>query len=133
MNGRVPKFQVVLADLYRGPMKILHVYKDYHPIRGGIENHIRTLAEAQAAREAPAFTELQATMGVGSNDHLCDVLHCAEHRRDVRRRQHVDPFVGARAREQRHQRLRHDGVADPVRGDDQGAHDRLLLRTITEV
>lgn len=30
-------------------MKILHVYKDYHPVRGGIENHIKTLAEAQAA------------------------------------------------------------------------------------
>ncbi|MCB8982260.1 MAG: glycosyltransferase [Ardenticatenaceae bacterium] len=30
-------------------MKILHVYKDYSPIRGGIENHIKTLAEAQAA------------------------------------------------------------------------------------
>lgn len=30
-------------------MKILHVYKDYHPIYGGIENHIKTLAEAQAA------------------------------------------------------------------------------------
>ena len=30
-------------------MKILHVYKDYYPILGGIENHIKTLAEAQAA------------------------------------------------------------------------------------
>lgn len=30
-------------------MKILHIYKDYHPILGGIENHIKTLAEAQAA------------------------------------------------------------------------------------
>lgn len=29
-------------------MKILHVYKDYAPILGGIENHIRALAEAQA-------------------------------------------------------------------------------------
>lgn len=28
-------------------MKILHVYKDYYPILGGIENHIKTLAEAQ--------------------------------------------------------------------------------------
>jgi len=28
-------------------LKILHVYKDYHPIHGGIENHIKTLAEAQ--------------------------------------------------------------------------------------
>ncbi len=30
-------------------MNILHIYKDYHPILGGIENHIRVLAEAQAA------------------------------------------------------------------------------------
>ncbi|MGC9395226.1 MAG: glycosyltransferase [Anaerolineae bacterium] len=28
-------------------MKILHVYKDYYPVLGGIENHIKTLAEAQ--------------------------------------------------------------------------------------
>lgn len=28
-------------------MRILHVYKDYAPILGGIENHIRALAEAQ--------------------------------------------------------------------------------------
>ncbi|HEX7976391.1 MAG TPA: glycosyltransferase [Anaerolineales bacterium] len=30
-------------------MNILHLYKDYHPILGGIENHIKMLAEAQAA------------------------------------------------------------------------------------
>lgn len=28
-------------------MKILHVYKDYFPVLGGIENHIKMLAEAQ--------------------------------------------------------------------------------------
>ena len=31
-------------------MKILHVYKDYYPVLGGIENHIRLLAEGQARR-----------------------------------------------------------------------------------
>jgi glycosyltransferase involved in cell wall biosynthesis len=31
-------------------MRILHIYKDYYPVLGGIENHIRTLAEAQARR-----------------------------------------------------------------------------------
>lgn len=31
-------------------MKILHVYKDYFPVLGGIENHVKLLAEAQAAR-----------------------------------------------------------------------------------
>lgn len=29
-------------------MLILHIYKDYPPVLGGIENHIRVLAEAQA-------------------------------------------------------------------------------------
>lgn len=30
-------------------MKILHIYKDYFPVLGGMENHIHWLAEAQAA------------------------------------------------------------------------------------
>jgi len=30
-------------------MKVLHIYKDYAPVLGGIENHIRLLAESQAA------------------------------------------------------------------------------------
>ena len=30
-------------------MDVLHIYKDYAPVRGGIENHVRALAEAQAA------------------------------------------------------------------------------------
>ncbi len=32
-------------------MRILHLYKDYAPVLGGIENHIKMLAEAQAAQE----------------------------------------------------------------------------------
>jgi rhamnosyl/mannosyltransferase len=31
-------------------LNILHLYKDYAPVLGGIENHMRLLAEAQAAR-----------------------------------------------------------------------------------
>jgi glycosyltransferase involved in cell wall biosynthesis len=31
-------------------VKILHIYKDYYPVLGGIENHLRALAEGQAAR-----------------------------------------------------------------------------------
>lgn len=31
-------------------MRILHIYKDYYPVLGGIENHVRVLAEASAAR-----------------------------------------------------------------------------------
>ena len=30
-------------------MRILHVYKDYFPVLGGIENHIKVVAEAHAA------------------------------------------------------------------------------------
>ena len=31
-------------------MNLLHLYKDYYPVLGGIENHVRLLAESQAAR-----------------------------------------------------------------------------------
>ena len=31
-------------------MRILHIYKDYYPVLGGIENHIKLLAEGQARR-----------------------------------------------------------------------------------
>ncbi len=31
-------------------MNILHIYKDYFPVQGGIENHVRLLAEGQVAR-----------------------------------------------------------------------------------
>jgi glycosyltransferase involved in cell wall biosynthesis len=31
-------------------MEILHLYKDYYPVLGGIENHVRLLAESQAQR-----------------------------------------------------------------------------------
>ena len=36
----------------KGPnrVNILHLYKDYFPVLGGIENHLRILAEGQAAR-----------------------------------------------------------------------------------
>ena len=30
-------------------LRILHLYKDYAPVPGGIENHVRTLAKAEAA------------------------------------------------------------------------------------
>lgn len=31
------------------PIRVMHIYKDYHPVVGGIENHLRLLAERQAA------------------------------------------------------------------------------------
>ncbi len=47
-------------------MKIIHLYKDYFPVLGGIENHIRMLAEAQAAA-----------------GHAVTVLACARARRTM--------------------------------------------------
>jgi len=43
-------------------MRILHIYKDYYPILGGIENHVRVLAEAQA-RAGHHVTVLVAARG----------------------------------------------------------------------
>jgi rhamnosyl/mannosyltransferase len=37
------------ASTLQTSLRILHIYKDYFPVLGGIENHLRTLAEAQAA------------------------------------------------------------------------------------
>jgi rhamnosyl/mannosyltransferase len=33
-----------------GPISVLHVYKDYFPVLGGIENHVRLLAQEQVRR-----------------------------------------------------------------------------------
>jgi glycosyltransferase involved in cell wall biosynthesis len=46
-------------------MHILHLYKDYFPVLGGIENHIRVLAEAQAAA-GHAVTVLVCDPGPGT-------------------------------------------------------------------
>lgn len=48
-------------------MNILYVYKDYYPVLGGVENHVRTLAEAFAQR-----------------GHQVTVLACAPGRKTVR-------------------------------------------------
>ena len=52
-------------------MKILHIYKDYYPVLGGIENHIRLLAEAQA-RRGHEVTILATGPGPRT---LCEVLN----------------------------------------------------------
>jgi rhamnosyl/mannosyltransferase len=48
-------------------MRIVHIYKDYFPVVGGIENHVKQLAEAQANRGhdvAVLVTNLDATRAV---------------------------------------------------------------------
>ncbi|MCG8350573.1 MAG: glycosyltransferase [Chloroflexales bacterium] len=39
----------LLRIIFTQAMHILHIYKDYYPILGGIENHLKLLAETQAA------------------------------------------------------------------------------------
>lgn len=55
-------------------MRVVHIYKDYFPVLGGIENHIRWLAEAQAAA-GHDVTALVCAPGLRSNE---------EHRNGVR-------------------------------------------------
>ncbi len=46
-------------------MRILHLYKDYSPVLGGIENHVRVLAEAEAARGLDVTVAVCAPKGAG--------------------------------------------------------------------
>jgi rhamnosyl/mannosyltransferase len=48
--------------LLKARMRVLHLYKDYFPVRGGIEGHLRLLAEGLAAR-GHAVTALVSASG----------------------------------------------------------------------
>lgn len=48
-------------------MNILHIYKDYYPVLGGIENHVRVLAEAGVER-GHDVTVLATNTGRGARD-----------------------------------------------------------------
>lgn len=50
-------------------MRVLHVYKDYAPVVGGMENHIRLLAEAQA-RQGHDVTVLVTSQQHRSNSEV---------------------------------------------------------------
>jgi hypothetical protein len=54
-------------------------------------------------------------------DHFVDLGHAPRHRRDPFGREHLQPQAGALQVQAREQRLRHQRVADPVRGDDEDA------------
>lgn len=41
------RYRIVGSEVKTINMKILHLYKDYYPVLGGIENHIKMLAEEQ--------------------------------------------------------------------------------------
>ena len=44
-------------------MKVLLLYKDYHPVVGGIENHIRLLASGLLAEGIDASVLVTNTLG----------------------------------------------------------------------
>lgn len=50
-------------------MRILHVYKDYYPVLGGIENHLRWLACAQAQRGHDVTVLVANPQGLGTTVH----------------------------------------------------------------
>ncbi len=54
-------------------MRIVHVYKDYHPTRGGIEHHIQVLAEAQAAAGHSVRVQVASKRGQPARSSLAGV------------------------------------------------------------
>ncbi|NTV04233.1 glycosyltransferase, partial [bacterium] len=50
-------------------MRILHLYKDYPPVLGGVENHLELLAEGLVAR-GHAVTVLAS--GLGRRAEVCE-------------------------------------------------------------
>ncbi len=52
-------------------MRIVHVYKHYYPVIGGIENHVRALAEEQA-RRGYEVTVMAASPGHGGGKQVID-------------------------------------------------------------
>jgi len=55
-------------------MQILHIYKDYAPVLGGIENHVRLVAEAQAAA-GDDVTALVTNRGLRTIEEQRDGVH----------------------------------------------------------
>jgi rhamnosyl/mannosyltransferase len=55
-------------------MHILHLYKDYYPVLGGIENHVRALAEAQV-RRGHTVTVLVTNRGAGTLEETRNGVH----------------------------------------------------------
>lgn len=55
-------------------MKILHIYKEYFPVVGGIENHIRVLAEAQV-NSGHEVTVLVTNFGYRTTSKVINGVH----------------------------------------------------------
>jgi glycosyltransferase involved in cell wall biosynthesis len=61
-------------------MKVLHIYKDYFPIVGGIENHVRLLATGEA-RHGLDVTVLVTHPGQGADDRRVEGVRLIRARR----------------------------------------------------
>lgn len=51
-------------------MRIVHIYKDYFPVLGGIENHVKQLAEAQAQRGHTVVVLVTQLAGKPASDEM---------------------------------------------------------------
>jgi glycosyltransferase involved in cell wall biosynthesis len=51
-------------------MRIVHIYKDYAPVLGGIENHVRDLAEAQARAGHDVTVLVTQRRGLPASDEI---------------------------------------------------------------
>src|SRR5439155_27329698 len=73
----------------------------------------------QRAAKLPAAAELQRAVAKRNGDHFIDLGHAARYRRDPIGGQDVELDSGTLFAQARKQRLRHQGVADPVGCDNQ--------------
>lgn len=56
-------------------MRIVHIYKDYFPVPGGIENHIKQLAEAQALAGHDVTVLVTQLAGLPASDEMLNGVH----------------------------------------------------------
>ena len=56
-------------------MRIVHIYKDYFPVPGGIENHIKQLAEAQALAGHDVTVLVTQLPGKPASDEMLNGVH----------------------------------------------------------
>jgi rhamnosyl/mannosyltransferase len=64
-------------------MHIVHIYKDYFPVLGGIENHVRDLAVAQAAAGHRVTVLVTQRTGLAAEDRRIDGVRVVKARRQL--------------------------------------------------
>ncbi len=64
-------------------MNIVHIYKDYAPVLGGIENHVRDLAEAQARRGHRVAVLVAQQQGLPPSDETVNGVRVVKARRQL--------------------------------------------------